>query len=120
VDFYKSDFGCCYPIGQWDVEPVSDFSEVFDAYQNCVFSYFNEDVLSWNVANGTTFERMFNECRVFNSDVSQWNMANATNLSRMFFDCNMFTSDVSEWDVAHATNLSQMFDGCKMFHSDVS
>jgi surface protein len=127
VDFYcdennhDSDLGRRYPIGLWDVERVTDFSGVFDAYgRNQKLWNFNEDVSSWNVANGTTFERIFYGCRVFNSNVSGWNVANATNLSDMFCLCEVFSSDVSGWNVAHATYLGFMFYGCKVFNSDVS
>jgi Mycoplasma protein of unknown function, DUF285 len=86
VDFYwderNNDSNFCrrYPIGLWLVESVRDFSTVFDAWnRNRKLKNFNEDVSSWNVANGTTFEKMFIYCLLFNSDVSRWNVANATN-----------------------------------------
>jgi hypothetical protein len=51
VDFYcaksnhNSDFCCCYPIGLWDVERVTEFSDVFDRYfRNPKLRNFNEDV----------------------------------------------------------------------------
>jgi surface protein len=110
-----------YPIGMWDLEPVIDFSRVFDAMnRNRKLQNFNEDVSSWNVANGTNLSCMFSGCIWFNSDVSRWNVANATNLSSMFEGCRLFNSDVSRWNVANATNLSGMFSGCKLFNSDVS
>jgi surface protein len=128
VDFYcderNHDSYLCrrYPIGQWDVEPVRDFSKVFDALNRNkkLRNFFNEDVSSWNVANGTTFERMFGGCKLFNSDVSRWNVANATDLSGMFCECDVFHSDVSQWNVANATNLCAMFSCCRLFNSDVS
>jgi surface protein len=127
VDFYwdpsnhDSDLCRRYPIGQWDVEAVRDFSNVFDASdRNIKLQNFNEDVSSWNVANGTTFERMFYLCESFNSDVSRWNVANATDLSDMFCNCELFNSDVSRWDVANATDLSYMFCNCGLFNSDLS
>jgi surface protein len=43
----------------------------------------NDDISSWNVGSGITFESMFYECETFNSDVSGWNVANATNLSHI-------------------------------------
>jgi surface protein len=94
VDFYCDEINhnsyLCrrYPIGMWDVESVADFSRVFDAFErNRTLRNFNEDVSSWNVANGTTFELTFFGCGSFNSDVSRWNVANATDLSYMFFGC---------------------------------
>ena len=98
-----------YPIGQWDVERVSDFSGVFNAARNRKLRDFNEDLSSWNVSNGTYFERMFYGCKLFNSDVSRWNVANATDLRSMFQGCSSFNSDVSGWNVANATNLRYFF-----------
>jgi surface protein len=109
-----------YPMSHWDVTAVTDFSGVFDATCNRKLKKINEDLSSWNVVNGTTFERMFNECRKFKSDLSRWKVGNATNLSWMFYRCRSFRSDVAGWNVANVTNLSWMFCGCSSFHSDVS
>jgi surface protein len=101
------------------VEPVTDFSKVFDAYdRNQTLRNFNEDVSSWNVANATDFSYMFSYFQLFNSDVSGWNVANATNLSFMFRECESFNSDVSRWNVANATDLSYMLAGCDSFNRE--
>jgi surface protein len=126
VDFYcnernhDSDFCRRYPIGMWDVEPVTNFSLLFDAKRSPKLWHFNEDVSSWNVANATNLSYMFSGCTLFNSDVSRWNVANATDLISMFFGCKVFNSDVSRWNVANATDLSLMFCECEVFNSDVS
>jgi surface protein len=133
------------PIGDWDVSQVDDFTSVFDHLRNRNARNFNEDLSRWNVANGTSFVRMFYGCHVFQSDLSCWNVANATDMSFMFWSCTNFksdvsrwkttnansfcfmfwsctnfNSDVSDWNVANATNVSGMFAGCTIFNSDLS
>jgi hypothetical protein len=44
-----------YPIGDWDVSRVDDFTSVFDHVRNCKARNFNKDLSKWNVANGTSF-----------------------------------------------------------------
>jgi surface protein len=143
--YYSDQNRIRYPIGDWDVSGVDDFTSVFDSMKNRKAKNFNEDLSRWNVANGTSFARMFvrcpvfqsdlsnwntgratnlwcmfNGCKSFQSDISRWNVANATDLSWMFFDCSSFNSDVSRWDLANATNLNYMFYQCTSFNSDVS
>jgi hypothetical protein len=48
-----------YQIGDWDVSGVDDFTSVFDYARNDEVWSFNEDLSRWNVANGTSFVRMF-------------------------------------------------------------
>jgi surface protein len=118
---HDSGFRRRHPIGLWDVEQVTDFSGVFDAWnRNRTLRNFNEDVSLWNVANATNFSAMFNGCALFNSDVSQWNVTNATNFSYMFCGCKVFNSNLSQWNVTNATTFSYMFNGCALFSSDVS
>jgi surface protein len=109
-----------YPIGDWDVSRVNDFTGVFDHTRNRKARHFNEDLSRWNVANGTSFARMFLGCRVFQSDLSRWHVTKATNLSFMFSECVSFNSDVSRWNTANATNLRYMLYHCTSFNSDVS
>jgi surface protein len=109
-----------YPIGDWDVSRVDNFTSVLDAIRNPKARHFNEDLSRWNVSNGTSFARMFYGCRFFQSDLSNWNINRATDLSRMFFGCNSFNSDLSRWNVANADNLSWMFYGCTSFNVDLS
>jgi surface protein len=109
-----------YPIGDWDVSRVDNFTDVFDCMWNYKARHFNEDLSQWNVANGTTFAHMFLGCGSFNSDLSNWNTGHATNLRDMFHGCTELQSDVSRWNMANATDLNAMFHGCSSFNSDVS
>jgi surface protein len=109
-----------YPIGDWDVSRLDDFTSVFDHLRNRKARNFDEDLSRWNVANGTSFVRMFYGCHIFQSDLSRWNVANATDMSEMFYGCTRYNSDVSRWKTANTTNLCLMFWSCTNFNSDVS
>jgi surface protein len=109
-----------YPIGDWDVSRVDDFTSVMDRDRNRKAEHFNEDLSRWNVTNGTRFARMFFGCNLFRSDLSKWNVANATDLSFMFARCTSFNADLSTWNVVNATDLNRMFYGCTSFNSDLS
>jgi surface protein len=109
-----------YPIGQWDVSNIQDFSYVFDADRNRLLITFNEDLSNWDMSNATNLSHMFQCCRRFNSDVSRWNVSNVTDFSEMFVQCNVFNSDVSRWNTAAATDMNFMFFYCIAFNSDVA
>jgi Mycoplasma protein of unknown function, DUF285 len=40
-----------YPIGEWDVSNIQDFSYVFDAERNPLLVEFNEDLSNWDMSN---------------------------------------------------------------------
>jgi surface protein len=109
-----------YPIGDWDVSGVDDFTSAFDWRRNRKTRNFNEDLSRWNVASGTWFYGMFYHCTSFNSDLSNWDTGRAINLRQMFDRCTSFNSDLSRWDVGSATNLRHMFTCCTSFNSDLS
>jgi surface protein len=109
-----------YPIGQWDVSNIQDFSYVFAASRNPLLIYFNADLSNWDMSQATNLSYMFHRCRRFNSDVSRWNILNATSFSHMFAGCEVFNSDVSRWNTARAVDMSFMFNDCRAFNSDVS
>jgi Mycoplasma protein of unknown function, DUF285 len=68
IDQYLLPVGYCgtgdesYPIGQWDVSNIVDFSYVFDADQNPLLGCFNEDLSNWDTSNATNMSDMVNCC----------------------------------------------------------
>jgi Mycoplasma protein of unknown function, DUF285 len=56
-----------YPIGQWDVSNIQDFSYIFDEERNPLLVDFNEDLSNWDMSNATNLSYMFRDCFLFNS-----------------------------------------------------
>jgi surface protein len=103
-----------YPINQWDVSSLQDFSFVFDNMDT-----FNEDISSWNVSNATSMYAMFIYASSFNQDMSSWNVSNVTNMNRMFGYAKAFNQDLSSWNVSNVTNMSWMFLHATAFDQDI-
>lgn len=47
-----------YPIGDWNVAQITDFSHVF-SFRNANIALFNEDISSWDVSRAVSMESMF-------------------------------------------------------------
>jgi surface protein len=86
-----------YPIGQWDVSRIEDFSYVLDAEHNPLLVHFNEDLSDWDTSHAKNLKYMFHGCHCLNSDVSRWDVSNATNMSYMFAIVFRFNMDLSHW-----------------------
>jgi surface protein len=74
-----------WPINQWDVSNVQDFSRIFS--ENCRF---NEDIGSWNVSNATSMLGTFRQAKAFNQDLSSWDVSNVTSMVAMFSEAVKF------------------------------
>jgi len=48
-----------YPMKNWDVSGLSDFSQVFSAVRNPQMLYFSEDLSGWDVGKATSMASMF-------------------------------------------------------------
>ena len=90
-----------YPIGEWDVSKVEDFTDIFgvkDAEEEICPLYacrtkkrvsekpickFNEDISKWNVSNGRYFSRMFQNA-FFLIKIYQTGMCQKVNI---FIEC---------------------------------
>ena len=70
---------------------------------------FNQDIGSWNVSSGETFDRMFNGATSFDQDISSWDVSSGTNFNYMF-RYGTFNQDLSSWDVSSEAYISYMFE----------
>lgn len=136
-----------YPIGNWDVSRISDFSQVFDAQRNPDMLLFDADLSGWDVSSAETMNAMFQATVAFTDSTNSlagWNVANVADMSSMFAESKFagdvsqwqvgkvrdfsffaefavsFQSDVSKWDVGAAEDMGWMFRGCSLFISDLS
>jgi surface protein len=80
VEQYGRTYG--YPINEWIVSDLKDFSCAFHE-----LSDFNHKISNWDVSNARNMCAMFRGCSRFNQDLSKWNTANVTDMSWMFKHC---------------------------------
>ena len=134
-----------HPIGEWKVERVTDFSNLFSTSRNPAAIRFNENLGDWDMSSARTTTAMFegavsfsgfglstwDTSRVFDmsrmfaysgfeEDISGWNVANVRDFGRMFMFAQSFQSDLSEWNVGSAEQMGWMFRGALQFSSDLS
>jgi len=113
-----------YPINEWCVKDVKNFTAVFSADRNKRARSFNKDLSKWNMSSATSLEGMFegsffNEETTFNGDLSNWDVSKVTSFSWMFA-YSKFNGDISSWDVSKAEDMSAMFYRATNFNSDLS
>jgi len=101
-------------ISEWDVERVTDMSELF--YN---MARFNEDISAWDVSNVASMRKMFHNAYKFNQDISGWTITKVTNISFMFFGARSFNQSIGRWDVSHITDMSHMFRSAASFNKDI-
>jgi surface protein len=108
--------GSLVGVESWNVANVTTMQSLF---QNT--STFNRDLGGWNVANVTNFAYMFQNAPFFNRDLP-WNTASATNMSGMFTSAIRFNGNIADWDTADVPrlNMSAMFQGATAFRGNLS
>jgi surface protein len=74
-----------WPIGNWDVSKVHDFSRIFKDIKT-----FNEEIGSWDVSNATAMAYMFTYASSFNGDLSLWDTSNVTHMHDVFYNATSF------------------------------
>jgi surface protein len=114
-----------YPIGTWNVSRITDFSQVFDAYDghsqlDSAIASFNEDISQWDVSSATTMYGMFFGASAFNRDLSSWDVSQVTYMYNMFLGATAFNQDLSRWDVGRVTTMYWMFSYATAFNQDLS
>lgn len=156
---YKGSFA---QVAEWDTSAVTDLSHTFNGsigvtgidgwdVSNVVdFSYafmgaigMEVDLSSWNVANGGTFQSMFDSSDFnspiplwdtslaydmtgmfanspFNQNIGGWNTAGVMNFDSMFMFAASFNQDISAWVTSAAITMNSMFQGALAFNQDIS
>lgn len=89
ADTYDSTLATQYgwPLGQWCVSLLQDFSNLFCNTNLHHKNSFDEDLSSWDVSKATSMEGMFQNCHHYNNagnNLNQWNTSRVTTMSRMF------------------------------------
>lgn len=134
-----------YPIGNWQVGRISDFSNLFSINRNVDAVRFDESLENWDMSSATKTTSMFEGAisftgqglsswdtsqvtdmsRMFaysgiDQNLSGWNVGNVQDFDRMFMFAHAFQSDLASWDVGSAEDMSWMFRGALQFSADLS
>ena len=109
-----------WPIGNWCVREIADFSYLFAASRNAKAVAFNEDLKGWVTTCARSMEYMFDGAITFNGDVSKFETGRVLSMQGMFEDAASFDGDVSKWDVFNVLNFERMFSGASSFSGDLS
>ena len=86
---------------------------------NPKFSYFNQNISSWDVSNVTTMKRMFFLTMNFNQPIGNWDVSNVTDMNAMFQTAQAFNQPIGDWDVSNLVDAGSMFDRNTKFHQDI-
>jgi surface protein len=109
-----------WPIGDWCVSNIQDFSELFSVDRNPKAVNFNEDVSRWDVSHARTMRSMFagssDASTSFNQPLGDWDVSSVTDMSYMFHRAFAFDQTLADWDVSSAMNMSAMFYLSKSFN----
>lgn len=104
-----------WPIGNWCVRNIADFSSLFDSNRNKKAVDFNEDLSGWVTTCARDMEYMFAGATAFNGDVSNFQTGRVLTMAGMFEDAASFNGDLSNWDVFNVLNFQRMFGGAVSF-----
>lgn len=109
-----------WPIGNWCVRNIADFSYLFDVNRNTKCAEFNEDLTGWVTTNARDMSFMFAGAAAFNGDVSKFQTGRVVKMSGMFEDAISFNGDVTQWDVFNVRDFERIFREAVAFSGDIS
>jgi hypothetical protein len=110
-------------MSDWDLEKITDLSNLFDGCHKKFITNFNCDVGKWDVSNVNNFEKTFYNCEKFNRNLVKWKIKKtAFSFESMFENCNSFNGlmfpMVLEND--YIVTLGNMFKGCRNFNQKIN
>lgn len=131
-----------WPLSQWNVSLVDDFSHLFDdkhtlspteslegwdvsratdlsfMFRGCP-QFDGNSLRDWNVAKVETFEGMFHGATHFDGNLQHWQTHSATTMKRMFQDATHFNQPIGSWDVSQVVDTSHMFAHAQALDQDL-
>jgi surface protein len=129
-----------WPIGNWDVSEIRDFSFLFSAdgsiFLNCnpaaanfnedidlsdnrsnpAIANFNENISGWTMSNATNMTSMFAGARYFDQPIGNWTVSNVQDISFMFYNAASFDQPLDDWNVSRVTDMSFAFYNASSFN----
>ena len=109
-----------WPIGNWCVSDVEDFSHVFNTARNPAAESFNEDLTGWCTCAAKDMSYMFAGATAFNGDVSNFVLNSVTTVQGMFEQAQSFNQDISHWEVRQVVDFGWTFNAAYVFNADLS
>jgi surface protein len=97
------------PIGNWNVSQVTNMNFMFESAIS-----FNQPIGNWDVSRVTSMGYMFNETTAFNQPIGSWNVSAVTNMSGMFVYALAFNQPIGSWNVSNVTDMGNMFYGVQL------
>ena len=89
---------------------VSDPSAATTTYGN---------ISDWDVNQVTDMSELFYNKTTFNDDISSWDVSSVTTMGYMFTDASSFNQDIGSWDVSSVTTMGYMFQGATSFNQNI-
>jgi surface protein len=118
-----------WPIGDWCVSNIHDFSELFSPHRYNLDVHFNEDISRWDVSNAKTMRSMFagsydgrtgDATSRFNQSLADWDVSSVTDMSSMFHYAYSFDRPLGGWNVSSVTDMSNMFYNARSFNQPLA
>ncbi|GAX22203.1 hypothetical protein FisN_19Lh267 [Fistulifera solaris] len=107
-----------WPIGEWCVRNIADFSYLFDSNRNPAVVTFNEDLTGWVTTCARDMSYMFAGASEFNGDVTKFQTGRVLTMAGMFEDAKSFNGNLGSWDVFNVQNFQRMFGGAESFEGN--
>lgn len=93
-----------WPIGNWCVSSITDFSNLFTQHR-----YFDEPLEQWDMSSATDLSGMFQNCHWFNQPLNDWDTSSVQNLQRIFASARNFNQPLDKWRTESVTDTSYAF-----------
>jgi surface protein len=105
-----------WPIGNWCVKDVTDFSAIFQHKKQ-----FNEPLSGWDTGKATSMRSMFQDAQQFDQPLGHFNTSNVMDMSNMFEAAIQFLGEgLENWNTQSVTSMDYMFMHSLNFQEDIS
>jgi surface protein len=125
-----------FPIGNWCVSKIQDFSYLFNSNGfenperfNPAAAEFNEDISRWNVSSATSMRSMFRSAISinqqirstvsFNQPIGNWDVSSVTDMRYMLEGADAFNQPLEYWNVSSVTDMGATFNGARSFDQPI-
>ncbi|CAB9501965.1 Mycoplasma protein of unknown function, DUF285 [Seminavis robusta] len=94
-----------WPIGNWCVSHITDFSNIFQHKRT-----FNDPLSGWDTSRATSMRNMFQDAQQFDQPLGHFNTSAVVDMSNMFEAAVRFLGDgLEEWNTQACQSMDFMF-----------